>query len=367
MNCHLSPCLRSRAVNFLPRALTSWFGWLFAGGIGVMCLAGEASSSVPPTPEEGTALARASLPKDTPPAPKGYHSQTELLFAYGLKQLKLINTKPEVPPEVRETKDVEYGKVGERALLLDLYQPAKPSVPAPALVFIHGGAWSQGSRDIYKFYTVRYAQRGYVAATVGYRLSREAPFPAAVEDVKCAVRYLRANAAKYGIDPARIAAVGGSAGGHLSMMLGYAGPEAGLEGKGGNEGVSSAVQAVVNFYGPFDLTTPFAQTNAAAIGFMGGKTYAQAPEMFAKASPCTYLKAGAPPTLTFHGTIDDIVPIDQADRLAARLKQLGVPFVYDRLDGWPHTLELAQNVNDHCDVVMSRFLQEYLPLTPRKP
>ncbi|HVY71523.1 MAG TPA: alpha/beta hydrolase [Verrucomicrobiae bacterium] len=298
----------------------------------------------------------------TPPPAPGYKTPAEVMAAIATKQLKTISQPKELPAGVVEMKDLEYGKVGERPLKLDLYAPENLTKPVPALVFIHGGAWSGGSRDVYKYYTVRYAKRGYVAVTVSYRLSGEAPFPAALEDVKCAVRWLRANAAKYHVDPGHIAAIGRSAGGHLALLAGYSAGAPDLEGTGGNPGVSSAVQAVVDFYGVYDMTTPFAQKAGSVKKFLGGKTYEEAPELWAKSSPSHYLKAGAPPTLILHGTIDDVVPIEQSDTLARRLKELNVPVTYDRLEGWPHAMDLAEPVNERCQYFMNQFLAKYLPL-----
>jgi acetyl esterase/lipase len=330
--------------------------------IGLPAIGPHAADESALIPSDGPALSAASLPADLPPPPKGYKSNAEVMLAIGLKAIKPISQPKEVPEGVVETRNLEYARIGDRSLQLDLYQPAKLDRPVPGLVFIHGGGWSGGSREVYKYYTVRYAQRGYVAATISYRLVGEAPYPAAVEDAKSAVRWLRANAAKYHIDPDRLAAVGGSAGGHLAMMLGYSADAKQFERMGGNPGVSSGVQAVINFYGPFDMTTPFARTNSTVQRFLSGKTYDEAPELYRESSPANYLRAGAPPTLIFHGTIDEIVPIDQADLLARRLKELRVPFVYDRLEGWPHTLDLAESVNERCQALMNRFLAKHLPL-----
>ena len=126
--------------------------------------------------------------------------------------------------------------------------------PVPAVLFLHGGAWKGGYRQIYHYYCTKFAEHGFVAATASYRFTGEAPFPAAVEDVKCAVRWLRANAEKRGIDPNKIGVAGGSAGGHLAMMIGYSSDVPELEGKGGHAETSSRVQAVVDLYGPTDLT-----------------------------------------------------------------------------------------------------------------
>lgn len=286
----------------------------------------------------------------------------EVMAAIAQGKVKLISQPREIPAGVKEIKNLEYCKVGDHSLQLDLYEPEKLSGPVPLLIFIHGGGWTGGSRDIYKFYTVRYAQKGYAAATVSYRFSGEAPFPAAVEDVKCAVRWLRAHAKDYQLDPAHFAALGGSAGGHLSLMLGYSPQAKEFDRSGGNPNVSSAVQAVVDFYGPVDLTTDFAQKAGVVKKFMGGKSYAEAADLYRRASPITYLTKQAPPTLILHGTIDDTVPIEQSDLLAAKLKELQVPCVYDRLEGWPHTMDLAEPVNVRCRYFIDQFLAQYLPL-----
>jgi acetyl esterase/lipase len=306
-------------------------------------------------------LAAPGAQNSPPPAP-GYKTPAEVMDAISAGEIKLIKAPKEMPEGVTEQKNIEYGKVGNRSLQLDLYTPEKISKPVPGLIFIHGGGWDGGSRDVYKPYTVSYAKKGYVAATISYRLSGEAPFPAAVEDAKCAVRWLRANAAKYHVDPKKIAVIGGSAGGHLSLMVGYSSDVPELEGNGGNPKVSSRVQAVVDFYGPYDLTTEFARKAGVVKKFLGGKTYDEAPELYKQASPMTYLTKNDPPTLILHGTIDDVVPIEQSDRLAARLKALGIPVVYDRLEGWPHTMDAAEIVHQRCQYFMDRFFAKYLPL-----
>ena len=297
-----------------------------------------------------------------PPAPKGYSNSLTVTMAIGAKDIKLIEQPRILPPGVWELKDLEYGKIGERSLKLDLFMPEKINRPVPGLIFIHGGAWAGGSRDVYRYYTVRYAQRGYVCATISYRFYKEAPYPAAVQDAKCAVRWLRENAAQYHVDPDRTGVIGGLAGGHLAMMVGYSSDVPELEGGGGHTNVSSRVQAVVDFYGPADLTTPFARKSNTVRQFLAGKTFEEAKAVYEQASPLSHVSKDDPPTLIFHGTIDDVVPIDQADALATKLRGLGVPCVYDRLEGWPHALDVAEVVNEHCRLLMDRFFAKYLPL-----
>ncbi|MFO1094956.1 MAG: alpha/beta hydrolase [Planctomycetaceae bacterium] len=301
---------------------------------------------------------------DKPPEPPtGYSDAKQALAAVVLGQVPTIKPDDALTEAVKVTPNVEYGNVGGRALLLDLYQPAKQAAPAPGLIFIHGGAWQGGKKEDYRYYGQLFANKGYVVASVEYRLVREQRYPAAVEDCKCAVRWMREKAAEIGVNPQCIAAVGGSAGGHLALMLGYSSDVAALEGDGGHPGVSSRVQCVINLYGPCDLTTDFVRKNEFANRvtheFLGKKIDDDL-SLYQQASPITHLDAQDPPTLILHGTIDDVVPIEQGDELAAKLKELGVPYLYDRLPGWPHAMDLAKPVNDRCVWLMDRFFAAYL-------
>jgi dipeptidyl aminopeptidase/acylaminoacyl peptidase len=142
-------------------------------------------------------------------------------------------------------------------------------------------------------------------------------------------------------------------------MVGYSSDVKELEGGGGHPETSSRVQAVVNFYGPVDLTTDFAKGRKEPVNLIG-KSYEEAPEIHLQASPIQYLTKDDPPTLIFQGTIDDIVPVDQGDMLAAKLKELGIPCVYDRIEGWPHTMDLAADIHKRCVYQMEKFLTEHL-------
>ncbi len=322
---------------------TSWWAWsMMAGSTSIW--AAEPNELI-------------KLPDNVPTPPEGYQSETTLKLAYALGQLDLLDKEgPTLPPEVEERKDIEYGRVGERALQADLYLPKPLDKRVPGLIFIHGGGWKGGKRADYRVYTIDFAKRGYVVATITYRLAQEAKFPAALEDVKCAVRWMRSHADELHVDPQRIAVLGGSAGGHLALMVGYTSDKSEWEGQGGHAGVSSAVQAVVDLYGPTDLDTPLGQASDLVSNFLG-KSYAEAPELYRAASPVTHLDAKDPPTFILHGTIDSIVPVEQSDLLAEKLRSLSVPYWYDRLTGWPHTMDLAKPVNERCQLLISRFLE----------
>jgi len=299
---------------------------------------------------------------EVPPVPEGYANELAVKTAILLGQIKLIDAgNVSTPDNIEEILDIEYGDAGERKLRLDLYLPKGLEKATPAVIFIHGGAWKSGKRSDMKFYCVKFAEKGYITATVSYRLIGEAPFPAAVHDVKCAVRWMRANAVKYKLDPERIVVSGNSAGGHLSMMIGYSNDPS-LEGSGGCNGVSSRVCAVVNFYGPTDLTTDFAKKQGVVEDFMGGKKFDESPDVYKLASPLFHLTKDDPPTLIFHGTIDSTVPIGQANKLAEKLKKLEIEYVYEKFDGWPHAMDLAEAVNRRCVYQMERFFQKYVPV-----
>jgi acetyl esterase/lipase len=170
---------------------------------------------------------------------------------------------PQVPEDVHYVPDLTYGTVGTTRLMLDVAYPKKGNGPFPAVVLLHGGGWCLGSRKSNVPLALKLAHEGYVAVPVSYRLSGAAPFPAAIHDVKGAVRWLRAHAQTYPIDPERIAALGYSSGGHLACLLGATGGLARFEGDGGHKDQSSRVQAVVSYYG---LTDPSPASTTTACG-----------------------------------------------------------------------------------------------------
>jgi len=288
--------------------------------------------------------------------PRGYPNETVLKIAYATKILKLIETEPAVPEELQVYEGLEYKKVDSISLQLDIYKQKSQKEKAPVLIFIHGGSWSKGKRSDYLPYLIDYALKGYITATISYRLVKAAKYPAAVEDVKCAIGWIKDHAGEYGIDSNRIALIGGSAGGHLALMAGYDNKREMNECKSGFDG---KVNAIVNFYGPVDLTTPYARERPEVTNFLG-KTWQEAPELFMASSPKTYITSDDPPTLTFHGTLDSLVPVSQADSLNNWLKQAGVISEYHRLKGWPHTMDLSLKVNEYCQFHIDKFLKTHL-------
>jgi acetyl esterase/lipase len=249
-------------------------------------------------------------------------------------------------------RDLPYRAGLSKRWRLDLAMKKDPhGKPRPAVVVIHGGGWLEGDRS--SFATRRdgvpgniedFTELGFVAVAINYRLSGEAPFPAALEDCKCAVRWLRAHAAEYNLDPKHIGAYGNSAGGHLALLLGLVGKDAGLEGDGPHREQSSAVQAVVSDSGPLDLLH---QHRSGALRrvveqFLGGPPEGKRAALYRTASPAHQISPQAPPLLLLYGGADEQVPVETADQFVLALGRAGLKDVsYHRLayvDHCPHSL-----------------------------
>lgn len=240
-------------------------------------------------------------------------------------------------PGVASEYDLVYTKAGSTELKLDLARPADGEGPFPAVVVIHGGAWRGGNKADVRGVLTDLARRGYVAISPQYRFCPKDVFPAQLHDVKAAVRWLRSDGAKYKVDPDHVGAMGFSAGGHLSLMLGVTGPGDGLEGETTAEAPSSKVQAVVNYFGPTDLAArDIPEVSRPLVrNFLGG-TPDEKPEAAAKASPLTYVSGDDAPTLTFQGTRDPLVPYTQAVKLTDAMTASGVAGRVDLLIGAGH-------------------------------
>lgn len=236
--------------------------------------------------------------------------------------------------------DVTYARYGDRTLEMDIYRPKDAWGELPAIVCVHGGGWAKGTRANHAKVAQALAARGYVTATISYRLSGEAPFPAAIHDCKAAVRFLRANAKEYGIDETKIGAIGHSAGGHLTALLATSAGVEELEGDGGNAKFSSAIQSAV----PMGAQTDFLSTRTRDISqdkdrgeiwrqFLGG-SQADQPATYRLASPLQHLDKSDPPCWFITGEKDD--PSTHADAFRKRLDELGLASGLTVIEDAPH-------------------------------
>jgi acetyl esterase/lipase len=244
--------------------------------------------------------------------------------------------------DIQVARDITYAVMGGQPQRLDVAWP-RGEGPFPLVVLIHGGGWSGGDKSAYHHAMRLLAGQGYAAASVNYRLA-SAPrniFPAAVEDVRCAVRWLRSNAATYRIDPQRIAALGHSAGGHLSAMLGTAADVQGLDGACPLRDVSPAVSAVVSLSGPQDIRTAGAldpSQRGMVENFLGGRPESRM-NVALLASPAVHVDARTPPFLLIHGTADEVVPLRQSRSMRDTLRAAGVPATLIELPGVGHGVD----------------------------
>lgn len=265
---------------------------------------------------------------------------------------------PTPPADVDFIPDMVYATVDGEPQMLDLSAPANTTAPLPCIVVIHGGGWSAGNRAQLDGATFQFAKHGYVSVTLEYRMAPAHRFPAAVQDVKAAVRYLRANADKLHIDPNHIGAIGFSAGAHLSMMLGTMEKSDGLDDVGDAQDQSSKVQAVVSFFGPTDLTAEYPDRSKAIVKqFIGGDKQ-EMPDAYRKASPITYVSSTTAPMLLFQGTADILVPYAQAELMATALQNAHVPGRVELILGANHGwggAEFARTTRESVE-----FFDQYL-------
>lgn len=262
-----------------------------------------------------------------------------------------------MPEGTTVRRDRPYVSDGHARQKLDLYLPPEGR-NLPLIVWIHGGAFKIGDKG--DPLPLEYLAQGYALASINYRLSQHALFPAQIEDCKAAVRWLRAHAQEFGLDTQRFAAWGPSAGGHLAAMLGVTGDVDEFE-TGENLDASSRVQAVVDYYGPTDFLqmdahrTPDGMLHDPADSpeslLIGGPIQENSDKV-ARANPVTYVSADAPPFLIVHGDADPLVPHHQSVLLDAALRAAGVPVTFYTVAGGGH--------GHFSDPAAPRLTQEFL-------
>ncbi len=260
-------------------------------------------------------------------------------------------------------RDLVYKTINGQELKIDLYLPKNDIDRPPIILCIHGGGWSKGNKR--QCPAVMMVKEGYAVASMEYRLTGDAPFPAQIEDCKAAVRWLRANAVKYHFDADKIGVWGHSSGAHLAALLGTSGDVAALEGGGDNLKYSSRVQAVCEISGPADLLRMYqdvtkeqsgmgSRAKAALEALLGGPADQKKAEAIA-ASPLHYVSKDDPPFLIIHGDEDATVPVDQSREFAAALKAAGVETMLDVVAGRGHGTG-----GPRFEPTIKRFFDQYL-------
>ena len=243
--------------------------------------------------------------------------------------------------EIEISRDIEFARVDEFSLKLDLYQPVGAASP-PLIVWVHGGAWRAGSKDNMPLDEL--VKRGFAIASIDYRLSPVAKFPAQVHDCKAAIRFLRAKARQYGYDASKTGIVGSSAGGHLAAEIGVTNGHSKLEGTVGKHlDQSSSVQAIVDYYGPTNFLTILKQSTphglsvrVPALQLLLGSQPEENAALAKLASPVFHVDKNDPPLLMIHGDYDPQVPINQSHELHGCYKELGLTARLEIIHGGAH-------------------------------
>lgn len=267
-----------------------------------------------------------------------------------------------VPATVLFERDIEYANPDGQHLQLNMARPKNASSTMPVVLCIHGGGFRAGNREGFNPLCVQLAERGFVAVTASYRLAPKYPFPAAVHDVKAAVRWLRAGALKYQIDPNRIGVTGDSAGGHLAQFLGVTAGVQEFEGDGGNPSQSSAVTCVVNRYGPSDFLKSYGKSVDAAevLPLWLGGDFNTARARHIQSSPLNWVTPAAAPTLILHGTEDKYVAHEQGVWMRDRLQACGVEVELLTFEGAGHGFKGDDAVK--AETALMAFFEKKLKL-----
>jgi len=268
-----------------------------------------------------------------------------------------------IPDGVEVIRDIRYRDGQSQFWTLDIIRPTPPRHQLlPAIVCLHGGGWKVVECDKSEFFPdcLQFAKQGYFTVTADYRLCCEKPFPAAVQDAATVVRWLRANAHNYGVDPARIAIAGSSAGGQLAALVALAAKDRTFDNDGPHQDQSSEVAAVIDICGPTDFAAVMQPDQSRCWDcfedFMAGPPDSL-PQRQQAASPINYVHPDAPPFFIIHGTEDSAVPVAQSDALATALQNAGVQTNYIRVEGAEH--DVPHNDPPHAKA-RSEFLQKHL-------
>lgn len=259
---------------------------------------------------------------------------------------------------VRETYNVVYTTASGFPQRLDLFQPVALNRSRPGIIMVHGGGWSGGDKSAYTATARFYASLGYVCVSINYRLAPAHVWPAQIDDTQAAVRWMRKNHKVLGLNPARIGAVGASAGGHLVLFLGETDTLNDFD--PALSGYSSRVQAVVDYFGPTDITFPgeWAPGIWTLIQNLIGQTWFPGSPAYQAASPLFFVSAGDSPTVIFHGTGDATVPVGQSQRIVPVMQANQVPVTYYEFPGQGHGFNAAYN--NFSIQVMTTFFNQYL-------
>ncbi len=294
-----------------------------------------------------------------PPAYEPFEIYGMFLLSVATQQTPLVmNPAAQVPDGIEQTTDVVFKTIDGQELDLDVYEPVGDNTPNPLILIIHGGYWKAGDKSMHVQQGIEFAELGYTVASVNYRLSADHKFPANIEDIYDAINFLTENAGRFNIDPTQIVTYGGSAGGHLSAFIGLA---ANTSGRKYNEGIEpDAIKGIITLYGMHDLTLDIQRQHPFTLQYIG-KPYHSGETAYKDASPVHHVDNDDPPVLIVHGSQDGSVSVRNSDALSAALKNSGVPYTFDRVEGWPHGMDFFSPIGERTLWHIYNFLMANMP------
>jgi len=296
---------------------------------------------------------------EEPPPYDPFPMYGAFFFSVAKQQLPMVyDTELELPDHIEKFSDVVYKQVDAMALGLDVYVDRSDPSPNPLILIIHGGYWKAGDKG--RFYTQRateFVNLGYTVASINYRLSTTDPFPANIEDLRDGLLFLTERAEEFRLDPTRIMTYGISAGGHLAAFMALAANSDRAYTRGLTP---SSIRGAISLYGIHDLTLTVQRENPFTELYIG-EPYALNSQSYIDASTIEHVDERDPPILLIHGTLDGSVSVRNSDNLARALEASNVPFVYDRIEGWPHLMDFFSPIGERSLWRIHRFLEEHMP------
>jgi len=294
-----------------------------------------------------------------PPAYEPFPMYGGFLFGVANQQIPMVyDTKCKLPEDIEKSTDVIFKEIDNLSLALDVYKSKADRTPNPLIIIIHGGYWKAGDKGV--FYTQRateFVKLGYTVASINYRLSTYHKFPANIEDLRDGILFLTEHAEDYNIDPSQIMTYGISAGGHLAAFITLAANSDRDYVKGLN---AASFKGAISLYGIHDMSLTIQREHPFNELYIG-TSYALDSTKYIDASTTQHVDKNDPPVLLIHGTLDGSVSVKNSDNLAKILELKKVPYVYDRIEGWPHVMDFFSPIGERSLWQIHRFLQQHMP------
>jgi len=296
---------------------------------------------------------------EAPPPYDPFPMYGAFFFSVAKQQLPMVyDTELPLPDHIERISDLVYKRIDGMSLGLDVYFDRADTSANPLILIIHGGYWKAGDKG--EFYTQRateFVELGYTVASINYRLSTTDPFPANIEDLRDGLLFLTRNAEEFRLDPTQIMTYGISAGGHLAAFIALAANSDRVYTSGLDP---ASMKGAISLYGIHDLTLTIQRENPFTELYIG-EPYSLNSRNYIDASTTEHVDERDPPILLIHGTLDGSVSVRNSDKLARALESSNVPFIYDRIEGWPHLMDFFSPIGERSLWQVHRFLQEHMP------